>query len=90
MLDNYVSMVYNIDRIKVRKNLKTGKENNMGKKEKITVDEDEFCFIAATAIKETANMVCGLERKIYISMSALTIEKMWDMLVEYQRLEETK
>ncbi len=62
----------------------------MGVKEKIIINEDEFAFFAAKAIKETAEMISGSGRKIYVSMSALTIEKMWDMLVEHQRLEETK
>ena len=59
----------------------------MGEKQKITVNKDEFCLIAAKAIKETANMICGFDRKIYISVSALTIEKMWDMLIEMSRMD---
>ncbi len=58
----------------------------MGEKHKITVNEDEFALIAAKAIKETANILCGLEGKIYISMSALTLEKIWDMLIEMSRM----
>lgn len=59
----------------------------MREKGKITINEDEFALIAAKAIKETAEMICGFDRKIYISMSALTIEKMWDMLIEMSRMD---
>ena len=59
----------------------------MGEKQKITVNKDEFALIATKAIKETAEMICGFDRKIYISMSALTIEKMWNMFVEISRID---
>ena len=39
----------------------------MGEKQKITINEDEFALIAAKAIKETAEMICGFDRK-YISL----------------------
>ena len=61
----------------------------MGEKQKITINKDEFALIAAKAIKETAEMICGFDRKIYISVSALTIEKMWDMLIEMSRMNES-